>query len=325
MMGSYIALGSGTLETATDTTFGSAVHPASRLGEIIAAGDGVDLHSHSRHSDGDWTPPELIAEASRLGLRLVSLTDHDTVAGQQAARRSAEEEHLLFLSGMEVSLSVHGRPYHILCFDLDPTSLTWAIFAERRKDRYEHYYLDLFEQLRSRGYAVAPDLARGPDGRFVPGPLAVALQRSGQASSVESAQQLLRGLGLRYQIEQTYQDVEEFGQILHAGDGIFSVAHPARQQAGVSVRLTEDDLRVITRAVPLVALEASHPYHSAADVAAYASLAAQHGLAITCGSDAHGQRYGRPLQKYPASLCFDFLQLVRQRWANRALAPAQSA
>src|ERR1700674_5247112 len=73
---------------------------ASRLREVIDAGAGVDLHSHSNHSDGDWTPSGLIDEAKAIGLKLVSLTDHDTVSGQSAATDAATAVDLLFLTGM---------------------------------------------------------------------------------------------------------------------------------------------------------------------------------------------------------------------------------
>ncbi|WP_424952617.1 CehA/McbA family metallohydrolase [Deinococcus sp.] len=43
-----------------------------------------DLHCHTRHSDGRWTPPELAAAATRQGLSFLALTDHNTVSGRDA-------------------------------------------------------------------------------------------------------------------------------------------------------------------------------------------------------------------------------------------------
>src|SRR5207302_1596640 len=156
-------------------------HFASRLREVIDAGAGVDLHSHSHHSDGEWTPPGLIDEAKSVGLKLVSLTDHDTVSGQAAAIAAAAEADLLFLTGMEVSLTVDGRLYHILCFDFDPAAPTWLEFVELRKRRFDTFHLSTFDVARSRGYAVDPELARDSAGHFVNHPLAVAFEASGAA------------------------------------------------------------------------------------------------------------------------------------------------
>lgn len=286
------------------------------LQSLIDADEAVDLHSHSRHSDGVWTPAELIDEARTVGLKLISLTDHDNVGGQEAAFAAARQAGILFLTGMEVSLTVEGRMYHVLCYDFDWSSPTWNVFAEARRKRFELLYLNQFDQLRARGYEVNPDLARDGDGRLVDDPLPVALHRSGQAQTLEEARQRVRGLYLRRPVELTYQDVAEFGALLRPGEAVFSVAHPARQDQGVSVRLSEDDLRRLAETIPLVALEAQHPYHSQSDVEHYRDLARQYGLAITCGSDAHHQ-VRRPLRAHPASLCGEFLRIVQARWSAR--------
>src|SRR4051812_23838778 len=51
--------------------------PASRR-EIGAV---IDLHTHTTASDGRCTPPELVARAAAAGVTVLSVTDHDTVAG----------------------------------------------------------------------------------------------------------------------------------------------------------------------------------------------------------------------------------------------------
>lgn len=287
------------------------------LRQVIDADEPVDLHSHSRHSDGTWTPPELIDEARTIGLKLISLTDHDNVGGQAAAVTAATAAGIVFLTGMEVSLTVEGRLYHVLCYDFDWSSPTWLRFAEARRERFEALHLNQFDQLRARGYDVDPDLARGEDGWLVDDPLPEALHRSGQVSTLEEARQRVRGLYLRRPVELLYQDVAEFGALLRPGEAVFSVAHPARQDVGVSVRLSEDDLRRFIDTIPLVAIEAYHPYHRAADVEYYAALAKQSGLAVTCGSDAHGHQMRRPLRCHPASIAGDFLRIIQNRWAAR--------
>jgi hypothetical protein len=47
----------------------------------------ADLHVHSNASDGTDAPAEVIRRAARAGLDAVALTDHDTVAGHEQARR----------------------------------------------------------------------------------------------------------------------------------------------------------------------------------------------------------------------------------------------
>ncbi len=46
----------------------------------------VDLHMHSTASDGALSPQDLVRHAHANGVQMMALTDHDTVAGQEAAR-----------------------------------------------------------------------------------------------------------------------------------------------------------------------------------------------------------------------------------------------
>ena len=60
----------------------------SQLRSDTAIGE-VDLHCHSTASDGFLAPAGLVAKALNLGLRVVALTDHDTVEGVPEAQSAA--------------------------------------------------------------------------------------------------------------------------------------------------------------------------------------------------------------------------------------------
>jgi len=49
----------------------------------------VDLHCHSTASDGSLAPAAVVARAYENGVRVLSLTDHDTVEGLEEARAAA--------------------------------------------------------------------------------------------------------------------------------------------------------------------------------------------------------------------------------------------
>ena len=54
----------------------------------------IDLHTHTTASDGRCTPPELVARAAAAGVTVLSVTDHDTVAGCAAGgRRLSRRRH----------------------------------------------------------------------------------------------------------------------------------------------------------------------------------------------------------------------------------------
>ena len=77
----------------------------------------ANLHLHSTHSDGVYTPTELVAIAKQEGYRALALTDHDTVTGCPEMKVACEKEGLEFLFGAEFSVP----KYHIVGFGFDPT------------------------------------------------------------------------------------------------------------------------------------------------------------------------------------------------------------
>jgi len=66
----------------------TVARPHTHTVTVMAAHFG-DLHNHSRASDGELTPTELVGWAERLGTRVLGLTDHDTLAGLAEARQAA--------------------------------------------------------------------------------------------------------------------------------------------------------------------------------------------------------------------------------------------
>src|SRR5829696_5990163 len=172
--------------------------PTELLRRLIDDGWGVDLHAHSRHSDGAWTPTELVRDAAIQGVRVLALTDHDTVAGQAEAQAAGAAAGMAIVSGVEVTTRVGDRTYHLLCYDLDPADEVWAAVQASRRGGQVDYYLALLAQLRERGYAVRDEDVRTPEGGLVQSPLSTSLVRAGLAADVRAAQALVRSLELDF-------------------------------------------------------------------------------------------------------------------------------
>ncbi|MFM2330229.1 MAG: hypothetical protein RLZZ494_2332 [Pseudomonadota bacterium] len=80
----------------------------------------VDLHCHSTHSDGSLTPRQLARRAHERGVQVWALTDHDALAGQHEARAEAEALGMVYIPGVEISVSFAGETVHVLGLDVDP-------------------------------------------------------------------------------------------------------------------------------------------------------------------------------------------------------------
>jgi len=78
----------------------------------------VDLHMHSRASDGsDWIPG-LLRKIQKLGITTFALTDHDTVKGVQRMEKLIPDG-IRFIKGIELSCKTEVAKCHILGYNYD--------------------------------------------------------------------------------------------------------------------------------------------------------------------------------------------------------------
>ena len=79
----------------------------------------ANMHLHSTHSDGVYSPTELVRIAKAEGYRALALTDHDTGSGYTELRAACEAEGMECLFGVEFSVT-SPAPFHIVGFGFDP-------------------------------------------------------------------------------------------------------------------------------------------------------------------------------------------------------------
>ena len=61
----------------------------------------VELHTHTEHSDGDFTVSSLVHAATQRGFAAVALTDHNTASGMQEFLRAAGRAGIIGVPGIE--------------------------------------------------------------------------------------------------------------------------------------------------------------------------------------------------------------------------------
>lgn len=247
----------------------------------------IDLHSHTTASDGTFSPAQLVEEAGRTGLRILGITDHDTFSGYDQALPLARAAGLELVCGIELSTKLHGHSVHLLGYFFDPSSnagglgdfRTWIRDLQAsRRDRN----VRLVARLRELGVNITleeVEAGRGMTGRPH---FAQLLVEKGYVPDLQQAfEQYLDESAKGYVTRREPQFAEAVRRIVDAG-GIASLAHP--------IRLREDLASVLPELCVsgLNALEAYHSDHSRAQTELYLQLAAQHGLAVTGGSDFHG-------------------------------------
>lgn len=264
----------------------------------------VDLHTHTRRSDGVLEPAELHAQMTAYGMAVVAITDHDTLAGVAelqalglgggGADGSAGGPRVI--TGIEINtvgedvlarfgLGRDGEELHILGYGLDPADATLgAALARQRSGRRDRIALTL-ERIRTLGMHVDLDLdsaASGAADAAIGRPhVARALVAAGHASSVNDAfDRYLDHDGPCYVPRQGLGPRDAIEAITAAG-GIPVLAHSpdAADRQPVMRELMDWGLR---------GLEVYYGTWEAPLVARMAAFAERVGLLATGGSDYHG-------------------------------------
>lgn len=79
----------------------------------------IDLHTHSWCSDGALSPTELVSVAQEQDVKMLALTDHDSLDGLAEARQACHEAGIQFVNGMELSTQWKGIPLHVVVLGFD--------------------------------------------------------------------------------------------------------------------------------------------------------------------------------------------------------------
>ncbi len=267
--------------------------------------DLVDLHTHSMANDGRWTAASLAAEAIARGLRVVALTDHDTVAGVQGFARAAQLVGLVSLPAVEMSSWWHGTIYHVLLYAIDPTHPALSALLDGVRGQATGAAARARDRLRARGHSLA-DLERIAGGQEpLPYHVLLAALRSGLGMTfAEVVRYVVEDLGIRFAAA---ADMAEVVQVGHRAGGLAVLAHPGRAEFGFAVAAPRDvaDMAAMTG---LDGLEVYHWSHGPAEESLYGRLAQELGLLVSSGSDSHGPNSSRPLRGREAARCRALLE-----------------
>ena len=114
----------------------------------------ASLHSHSTHSDGVYTPAELVRVAKEEGYHAIALTDHDTVTGNAEVKAECEKLGLQSIFGVEFSTHtpVLNRDFHMTAYHFDPEYPEMKEYLWQMSEREADQTRQLFERGVEIGY-----------------------------------------------------------------------------------------------------------------------------------------------------------------------------
>lgn len=258
---------------------------------VPPAASAIDLHTHTTRSDGVLEPADLVQAAWSAGVRLLSLTDHDTLAGyREIVSAGLVPPGLTLIPGVEINalvtrdLGLWEGELHILGFGMDPADEQFeaAMAAQRQQRRLR--FSRTVDRLRQIGLPIDAQVAiltPGDDDALGRPTIARALIAAGSATSVEDAFARLIGHGMPGYVARAGLGPSEAINAIRAAGGVAVLAHfrEAPQRPDVIDELIQ------------AGLSGLEVYYRSFDVAAVEGVglvARDAGLLATGGTDYHG-------------------------------------
>ena len=249
----------------------------------------IDLHMHSRVSDGTDSPLELLEKVRDAGLEVFSLTDHDAIKGCAEIRSNIKAGDPRFITGAEFSCRDELGKYHILGYGFDTQAGAMPEFIEdshnTRMKKIEARLAFLKSEMgiefpeEERKTLLALDNPGKPH-------IANLMVKYGYAESKELAFQNTLN---RLPVLVSYIRPEQAIEAILAGGGVPVLAHPSYGDGDQLIMGNDLDNRV-RRLVDfgLRGLEAFYSGFTPQITNEVLDLADRYDLYVTAGSDYHG-------------------------------------
>jgi 3',5'-nucleoside bisphosphate phosphatase len=283
----------------------------------------IDLHSHTTASDGRSTPRELVDRARAVGVTTLAVTDHDTMAAVPEVAALAAAAGLGFVPGIEITSVSRGKDAHVLGYFLSPEAPGLSeLITDQRRRRVERAR-EIGQRLEQMGAPIDVDAllatAGERSGKAIARPqIAQALITAGHVATIAEAFDRFLGENCAAYVPHTGASPAEVVRLIAAGGGIASLAHPGH--------LKQDDVIPELVEAGMAALEVYHSSHDETATAHYLQIARRHSLAVTGGSDYHGEGVRRAEFFGVVNLPEDeFVGFLRRAGRERGQLPAVHA
>lgn len=272
----------------------------------------ADLHLHTTASDGSLSPAEVVDRAAELGLRVIAITDHDTVQGIQAAQQRGEELGVQVIPGIELSVRSDKEEVHLLGYGIDVNDPQLHAHLENFQSDRLRRIERMVERLVELGYhlTVAEVLEAAGDGSPGRPHVARVLVDKGYFSSVSDVFDELLKEGRPGYVPRQRLSLAEGVELIHRAGGLAVCAHPGLLKEPGEVLQT-------LVAAGLDGIEVIHSEHDPADRDRFASFALEHGLLRTGGSDCHGPGVKREVYIGRFSIPKEWVDALLAKWQER--------
>jgi len=267
----------------------------------------IDLHIHSKDcSDGNLTVEEIIKEAKRRKIQLMSITDHDSIDCQEKANTLTRKSGIRYIPGVELNITLTDPRYHKgkpisldflgYQFDIRNNKLMNKLhqIAKYREERAARIFEKLNAEFQKEGIGklTKSDLVEirdSADGALGRPHIANYLVRK---RIIRTKQEAFDKYLVKCDVPKYPLHPEEASRLIRNAGGIVALAHP-NDPHGTSLATLTKSLPEQTEIIEELILkyidgvECWHPRNDDLTTDHYVKFAEKHELIMTGGSDCH--------------------------------------
>ncbi len=192
----------------------------------------IDLHIHSNHSDGEFSPKELVGIVSKKGITAMAITDHDKATANKEAEKYAKEKGIEYIHGIEITATPPEgvKELHIVGLFINSENKEINNISDRHKEYAINTAKKIIENLNKLNYEISfEELLEETNGEHFGRPfIAKILMKKYPEKFSERSQvfdELLGKQGKAFVMPKG-TELKEAIKIIHAAEGIAFVAHP---------------------------------------------------------------------------------------------------
>ena len=247
-----------------------------------------DLHSHTTYSDGHLTVEELLKRAVDKNIDVFAITDHDTIAAIEPAKKFIEKENLplSLITGTEISTKWESFEIHIVGLNIDINNIDLISLLQAQQQKREDRAIEIGTRLAKNGfegiYDQAKDLAK--NGQITRGHFARALMQRGVAKNFPGVFKKYLGRAKTGYVPSNWCNMQIAINAIHSAGGVAVLAHPS------SYKMSNKWLRKLLIEFKNAggdAMEVAQPQQAPSERQFLGELSREYGLFCSQGSDFH--------------------------------------
>ena len=253
----------------------------------------IDLHVHTTASDGQYSPTDIIGKAAEKNIKIIAITDHDTVSGLEEGKIAAKKAGITLVPGIE--LNIQGAPlningeFHLLGLGLKQISSSLTDLIEEIINNRLERNQEIIKKIQADGFDLTLEEMEADFPNTVLGRphFAAELVKKKIVKTRQAAFDKYLAKGRPWYVTRIGADLDDAIEAIKDSGGVPVIAHP--MSLYLSWGKLPDALQDFYKR-GVQGLEAFHPGARVTECLRLEELGRKIGFFITAGSDFHGEK-----------------------------------